>query len=202
MKALLLLDFQHDFSPFGALAVSSAPTVVARANAWLADPRFERRLATQNWHPAQQVRFAANHYFRYPGQVVDLHDGPQGLRLWPLYGIADSFGAELMPELDATRLDAVVRKGQSAATPSHSALEATASPSLLPLLEGVAELYVGGFFLEYSLRETVLEVLATLPDVQVCVIRELVVAKNWEAGDGVLAWAELEALERVTVVDL
>lgn len=201
MNALLLLDFQNDFSPFGALAVPTAPAVVAQANAWLADPRFERRIATQNWHPAQQLRFAANHYFRYPGQVVDLKEEAQGLRLWPLYGIADSFGAELMPELDATGLDAVVRKGQSVDTPSHSALEASATPALLPLLEGVTNLYVGGFFLEYSLLETVLDLLEGLPALTLHVVRGLTVAKDWETGDAAGTWARLTGLERIMIVD-
>lgn len=201
MNALLLLDFQNDFSPFGALAVPTAPAIVAQANAWLAQPRFERRIATQNWHPAQQLRFAANHYFRYPGQVIDLKEGPQGLRLWPLHGIADSFGAELMHELDTTRLDAVVRKGQAVATSSYSALETSATPTMLPLLEGITNLYVGGFFLEYSLRETVLDLLEALPMLTIHVVRGLVAAKDWDVGDAARTWAELDGLERVLVIN-
>ena len=203
MRVLLLLDVQNDFAPFGALGVAEALDLVARANVLLDHPTFfDQRIATQNWHPAQHVSFAASHYFRYPGQVVDLKDGPAQQRLWPIYGVAESFGADLMPELHQERLDHIIKKGQDHTQSAYSAFAPSATPALLPLLQAATALYIGGFFTEYGIKETVLDALDLRPDGQIFVLKDLCAAKNWEhADEGAHCLAELAALNNVTIIE-
>lgn len=50
MKALIIVDVQNDFMPFGALPVAAGDEVVRVANELA--PDFEFVVATQDWHPA------------------------------------------------------------------------------------------------------------------------------------------------------
>ena len=59
MDALIVVDAQNDFMPFGALPVTDGDAVVTIANALM--PRFEFVVATQDCHPADHGSFASNH---------------------------------------------------------------------------------------------------------------------------------------------
>ena len=86
MKALLLIDLQIDFCPGGALEVKEGDQVIPIANALM--EHFDLVVATQDWHPADHGSFAANHPWRRPGQVIDLHGLQQVL--WPIHCVQDS----------------------------------------------------------------------------------------------------------------
>src|SRR4051794_23984462 len=92
-EALLIIDFQNDFTPGGALGVEGGDEIAGRLNELALDPRFELVAATRDWHPADHGSF------REQGGI------------WPVHCVAGTEGAELHSGLHRSRLDAVVDKG-------------------------------------------------------------------------------------------
>ncbi len=192
MKALLLLDFQNDFGAFGALAVPQAPAIVERARILLQNEEFALRIASQNWIPAHHPFFAANHYFRYPKQIVPI-DG-QAQRLWPLYGIQESFSADWMPNFPTKQCDLLLQKGLLPTLAPYSCFSEGASLDLATYLEehAITELVLGGFLTEFSVRATALDALRL--GYRVSVVKSLCGAANLDSlEDGALVLKELEA---------
>lgn len=116
MNALVLVDIQNDFMPFGALPVAEGDTVVAVANALA--PRFDSVVATQDWHPASHGSFAANHPGTEVGQVIEL--GGVAQVLWPPHCVQNTPGASFHSALDVAAIGHVVHKGTDAAIDSYS----------------------------------------------------------------------------------
>ena len=82
-RALLIIDFQNDFTPGGALGVTEGDTIAPRINALAASGDYDLVVATRDWHPADHGSFAAR------GGI------------WPEHCVAGTPGAELHPGLDA-----------------------------------------------------------------------------------------------------
>ena len=116
MKALILVDIQVDFCPGGALAVEGGNEVIPIANDLM--DHFDLVIATQDYHPANHGSFAANHPWRKPGQVIDLHGLPQVL--WPIHCVQGSFGSEFAPGLNTKKINAVFPKGTDPDIDSYS----------------------------------------------------------------------------------
>ena len=116
-EALIIIDVQNDFCPGGALAVADGDAVVPVINA-LQD-RFETRVLTQDWHPADHSSFASSNPGGEPFGVVEMPYGPQVL--WPDHCVKGTDGAEFHKDLNANRADFIVRKGFNAAIDSYSA---------------------------------------------------------------------------------
>ena len=51
-RALVIVDFQNDFTPGGALAVPHGDEIAARINALAASGDYDLVVATRDWHPA------------------------------------------------------------------------------------------------------------------------------------------------------
>ena len=117
-RALLAIDVQNDFCPGGSLSVPEGDRVVPVINRIAA--RFERVVATQDWHPPGHVSFASSHPGAQPFQTVELPDG-QRQALWPEHCLAGSRGAELHPGLDVSRVQLILRKGTRVRLDSYSA---------------------------------------------------------------------------------
>lgn len=115
-EALIIIDVQNDFCPGGALAVADGDAVVPVINA-LQD-RFETRVLTQDWHPADHSSFASSNPGGEPFGVVEMPYGPQVL--WPDHCIQGTAGAAFHKDL-RTDADMIVRKGFRAAIDSYSA---------------------------------------------------------------------------------
>ena len=115
-EALLIIDVQNDFCPGGALAVEDGDAVPPIINA-LQD-RFETRILTQDWHPADHSSFAENHEGAEPFSMIEMPYGPQVL--WPAHCVQGSDGAEFHAEL-RTDADMIVRKGFRREIDSYSA---------------------------------------------------------------------------------
>lgn len=115
-NALLLVDIQHDFMPWGSLPVPQGDTIVPVVNRL--QPLFDTVVASQDWHPPGHLSFASNHR-REPFEVIEL-DGLEQI-LWPDHCIQGTRGAEFVPDLDQSRIDKIFRKGTDPRIDSYSA---------------------------------------------------------------------------------
>lgn len=115
-NALLLIDLQNDFIEAGALAVPQGSEVIPIANHLMS--KFPLVVATQDWHPANHQSFASQH----PGIKVydqfELHGLQQ--TAWPDHCVQGTYGAELAPGLDLSKIHQRVMKGTDPSIDSYS----------------------------------------------------------------------------------
>ncbi len=189
--ALLLIDLQNDFMPFGGLAVAEADAVIPVANTLI--PQFKKVVATQDWHPADHGSFAANHPWRKPGQVIELNGLPQVL--WPMHCVQGSFGAEFAPTLDTANFTKVFPKGTDAGIDSYSGFYDNGHRKSTGLAEWLHKaeidtLYVMGVATDFCVKFSVLDALAE--GFAVSLITDGCRGVNLEAGDSERALAEMK----------
>jgi nicotinamidase/pyrazinamidase len=139
-EALVIVDFQNDFTPGGALAVPDGDAIAGHVNDLAASGRFDLVVATRDWHPAEHSSFAAQ-------------GGP-----WPEHCVADSDGAQLHPALDAALVDVIVDKGTDPATEGYSGFDGTRLAELLRE-RGIDRITVTGLATDYCVRATALDAL-------------------------------------------
>jgi nicotinamidase/pyrazinamidase len=139
-KALVIVDFQNDFAPGGALAVPHGDEVADRLNALAASGDYELVVATRDWHPPDHGSFSAR------GGI------------WPDHCVAGTPGAELHAALDAQRVDVIVDKGQDPATEGYSGFDGTNLAALLRE-RGIDHVTVAGLATDYCVRATALDAL-------------------------------------------
>jgi len=137
-EALLIIDFQNDFTPGGALAVRDGDEIAGRLNELAADPRFDLVVATRDWHPPDHGSF-------------EDQGGP-----WPPHCVQDTAGAELHDALERARVDVVLDKGQNAATEGYSGFEETGLEGLLRD-RGVERITIAGLATDYCVKNTALD---------------------------------------------
>lgn len=116
-NALILVDIQHDFMPWGSLPVPDGDKIVPVVNRL--QEKFETIVASQDWHPPDHLSFASNHEGREPFEVTEV-DGLEQI-LWPDHCVQGSEGAEFVPDLDMSRVAKVFRKGTDPRIDSYSA---------------------------------------------------------------------------------
>lgn len=182
-SALIVVDLQNDFAdPRGSLAVGGADRVITAVNELIAAAEAAGApiFYTQDWHPERTPHFVT--------------DGG----LWPVHCVADSWGAQLHPEL---RHDAgpIVRKGANGEDgysgftmrdPQSGEQRATELEALLRE-RGVERVAVVGLATDYCVKATALDALAL--GFETTVVARAVAAVNLAAGDGEAALAELAA---------
>jgi nicotinamidase/pyrazinamidase len=139
-EALVIVDFQNDFTPGGALAVPHGDEVAERLNALAGSGDFDLVVATRDWHPADHGSFEAR------GGI------------WPEHCVAGTPGAELHPALDAARVDVIVDKGRDPATEGYSGFDGTDLGALLRE-RGIDRVTVAGLATDYCVRATALDAL-------------------------------------------
>ncbi len=171
-RALLIVDFQNDFTPGGALAVAHGDEIAERINALAASGDYDLVVATRDWHPPDHGSFAAQ-------------GGP-----WPVHCVADSPGAQLHPALDASRVDVIVDKGQDAATEGYSGFEGTDLARVLHD-RGITQVTVVGLATDYCVKNTALDALRE--GFQVTVDTTAVRGVEVAPGDSERALAEVRA---------
>ena len=179
--ALVVVDVQNDFAdPSGGLYVQGGETVVALVNAEVAAAHDAGAsvVYTQDWHPTSTPHFEK--------------DGG----IWPVHCVADTWGAELHPDLDVR--GPVVRKGTSgedgysgfterdpvSGEPHPTQLGSLLSPE-------VRRIVVVGLAGDYCVKETALDGRLLGYDVVVPLGHTRFV--NLSAGDDDRAVADLEA---------
>lgn len=160
-NTLLLVDIQNDFLPGGALAVADGDAVVPVANRLM--PAFDTVVASQDWHPANHLSFAAQHAGFEAFQFTEV-DGLEQI-LWPAHCVQGSAGAGFASALDVAPINRVVRKGENRRVDSYSAFydndhrQATGLIDILRRL-GTDHVFVMGLAADVCVKFTVMDALA------------------------------------------
>ena len=160
MKTLLIIDVQNDFVPGGSLPVPNGDKIVPVINAM--QHKFDLVIATQDWHPEDHISFASNHEGASLFDVIEIQGNPQ--TLWPNHCVQGTKGAELHPNLDTLKFEAVFRKGTDKTIDSYSAfydnghLKSTGLAGYLKE-KGTTQLYLCGLAADicvyFSIRDAV-----------------------------------------------
>jgi nicotinamidase/pyrazinamidase len=181
VDALLIVDFQNDFTPGGALPVAEGDQIAGPINELL--DSFDLVIATRDWHPADHGSFQ--------GTEVDPTDwrGADPASIWPVHCVEGTPGAELHSALESAKVDVVIDKGQDPNSQGYSAFQDT---PLLDLLRerGVDDLFVAGLATDYCVKNTVLDALRLGFDVTV--VEDAVRGVDVEPGDSERALREME----------
>jgi nicotinamidase/pyrazinamidase len=181
VDALLIVDFQNDFTPGGALPVAEGDQIATPINSLL--DRFDLVVATRDWHPAEHGSFS--------GVQVDpsAWRGADPPSIWPVHCVQGTPGAELHPDLDQTKVDVVIDKGQDPSSQGYSGFQDTRLGDLLRE-RGVDRLFVAGLATDYCVKNTVLD--ARREGFDVTVIEDAVRGVDVETGDSERALEEME----------
>jgi nicotinamidase/pyrazinamidase len=137
-RALIIVDFQNDFTPGGALPVPDGDRIATRVNELAASREFDLVVATRDWHPPDHGSFAEQ-------------GGP-----WPVHCVAGTPGAELHPLLEQSRVDVVVDKGQDPDTEGYSGFESTELEQILRD-KRIDQVTVVGLATDYCVKNTALD---------------------------------------------
>jgi nicotinamidase/pyrazinamidase len=157
-NALIMTDIQLDFCPGGALAVNEGDQIIPVVNAIAA--KFDKIIATQDWHPADHLSFAANHPGKNIHDMVELGDVPQVL--WPTHCVQGAPGAGFHPDLDLRPIDLIVRKGTNRHIDSYSAFmenDKKTQTGLEGFLKGlgISQLFFTGLATDYCVFYSALD---------------------------------------------
>src|ERR687883_76918 len=171
-EALVIVDFQNDFTPGGALAVPAGDEIADRINKLAASGDYDLVVATRDWHPPDHGSFAE-------------HGGPG-----PAHRRQGSPGAELHPALDRASIDVVVDKGQDPGTEGYSGFEGTRLGELLRE-RGITQVTVVGLATDYCVKNTAIDALRE--GFQVTVDSTAVRGVEVAPGDSERALAEVRA---------
>lgn len=155
MKALILVDIQHDFLPGGLLPVPGGDAILPVVNR--IQPHYDLIALTQDWHPPDHLSFASRHAGRRPFEKIDL-DGIDQV-LWPDHCEWDTSGAAFADGLNFARASAIFRKGMDPRVDSYSAFFDNArrrQTGLAGWLRGlnVDEVHIAGLAADYCVTYT------------------------------------------------
>jgi len=171
-EALLIIDFQNDFVPGGALPVERGDEIAGRVAELLDSGDFNLVVATRDWHPADHNSFAAQ-------------GGP-----WPPHCVQGTEGAELHPSVDRAKIDVVVDAGYRPELEGYSGFEETELEAVLRD-HGIDRVTVVGLATDYCVRHTALDALRR--GFEVVVDRGGIRGIDVEEGDSERALEEIEA---------
>lgn len=161
--AVVVVDLQADFTTAhkGSLAVAGtdkpfiAQCVQATKDLKAAGlPIF----ATQDWHPADHMSFAANHQDQKPFNMITLADGRKQV-LWPNHCVQNTEGARIL--MECRKITKVVQKGSDPKYDSYSGFkdDGGARTGLAQLLkmDGVRTIIVYGIATDYCVKATAID---------------------------------------------
>jgi nicotinamidase/pyrazinamidase len=171
-RALLVIDFQNDFTEGGALAVPDGDAIAGRVNELIDSGDFDLIVATRDWHPPDHGSFQAQ-------------GGP-----WPPHCVQGTLGAELHSSLDPAKIDVVVDAGYRPDLEGYSGFEETNLAAALREHD-VDEVTVVGLATDYCVKETAADALRE--GLRVTVDRAGIRGIDVKSGDSERALDELRA---------
>jgi nicotinamidase/pyrazinamidase len=134
--ALLIIDFQNDFTEGGALAVPEGDEIAAPVKR-LAD-HYDLVVATRDWHPPDHASF-------------ETEGGP-----WPVHCVQGTHGAEFHPAMDDVEVDAVVDVGRERDDEGYSGFEKSELADILRG-RGAERVAVCGLATDYCVRASAID---------------------------------------------
>jgi nicotinamidase/pyrazinamidase len=157
---LLVIDVQKDFCPGGALAVNGGDRIIPLINKIM--EKFERVVATQDWHPVEHTSFAVNHKGKKVLDTVEVHGITQVL--WPEHCVQGTEGADFHPDLEKRYFNLILRKGMNPELDSYSAFfenDKTTSTGLEYYLKGLglSHVYICGLATDYCVYYSAMDAL-------------------------------------------
>ena len=135
-RALLIIDFQNDFTSGGALEVPGGTRSPSRSSAW--PDQFDHVFATRDWHPPDHASF-------------ETEGGP-----WPVHCVQGTHGAELHPAMRDIEVEAIVDVGVERDDEGYSGFEKSKLADLLHEA-GVDEVAVVGLATDYCVRASAID---------------------------------------------
>jgi nicotinamidase-related amidase len=132
---------------------------------------FVLKIATKDWHPRDHISFASNHVGKKPFVDFVTVINPENenekyeTRLWPDHCIQGTAGAELIPELEVSKVDKVIEKGLRKEVEMYSAFydpfenPRCSDSGLAETLreKGVTDVYVVGLAFDYCVKSTAVD---------------------------------------------
>jgi nicotinamidase/pyrazinamidase len=167
--ALLIIDFQNDFTPGGALAVEGGDQIGEPIRKLA--PRFDVVAATRDWHPPDHSSF-------------ETEGGP-----WPVHCVAGTHGADLHPAMAAVEVDFIVDVGRERDDQGYSGFEKSDLAQRLRG-RGVDRVAVCGLATDYCVRASAID--ACREGFDVTVIEDAIRPVEVEPGDGERAIEEMK----------
>ena len=135
-KALLIIDFQNDFTGGGTLAVPEGDEIAGPVRR-LAE-HFDFIVATRDWHPPDHASF-------------ETQGGP-----WPIHCVRGTHGADFHPAMDEIDTNAVVDVGQGRNDQGYSGFEKSELARILRDNE-IDAVYVCGLATDYCVRASAID---------------------------------------------
>jgi nicotinamidase/pyrazinamidase len=168
--ALLIIDFQNDFCPGGALAVEGGDEIAEPIRRLVESGRFGTIVATRDWHPADHASFQRE-------------GGP-----WPVHCVQGTPGAELHESMGDVHLDAVVDVGREREDEGYSGFENSQLAEILRE-RSVDRVAVCGLATDYCVRASTLD--AVKEGFDATLVEDAVRPVDVEPGDGERAIEEM-----------
>ena len=115
-KALLVIDVQNDFCEGGSLATVGGAAVAKKISEYMTKHSSEYSLivASRDWHDSDSLN---------GGHFVPAGQSPDYVNSWPDHCIGDTSGAEYHSNLDTSKIQIHIKKGQG--KPAYSIFEGT-----------------------------------------------------------------------------
>jgi nicotinamidase/pyrazinamidase len=168
-KALLIIDFQNDFCPGGALAVDDGDQIAEPIKRMAGE--FDYTFATRDWHPPDHSSF-------------ETERGP-----WPVHCVQGTHGADLHPSMEAIEIEEIVDVGREREDQGYSGFEKS---NLAQRMRdrGVEEVAVVGLATDYCVRASAID--AAKEGFDTTVVTDAIRAVDVEPGDGERAIGEMK----------
>jgi nicotinamidase/pyrazinamidase len=168
-KALLIIDFQNDFTSGGALEVPGGDEIAEPVKRLAGE--FDYVFATRDWHPPDHASF-------------ETEGGP-----WPVHCVQGTHGAELHPAMRDIDVDEIVDVGAEREDEGYSGFEKSTLADLLHE-RGVREVAVVGLATDYCVRASTID--ACREGFDTTVVTDAIRAVDVKPGDGERALEDMK----------
>jgi nicotinamidase/pyrazinamidase len=167
-NALLIIDFQNDFTSGGALEVPGGDEIAGPVKRLATGINLV--FATRDWHPPDHASF-------------ETEGGP-----WPVHCVQGTPGAALHPAMSEIELDAIVDVGRERDDEGYSGFEKSELAQIMRD-HGVDRVYVCGLATDYCVRASAID--ACEEGFDVTVVEDAIRGVDVDEGDSERALADM-----------